>query len=463
MTSVETLLMSALDLEQDAQARLLAIPESAESLAEKVKWMLDIPRRQAAALERIAGHPEAPAIRAMVVEAAHKRWTVAHRYRNLANAEAARWVIGRNDLHKDEVTSSAIEGLYRTAVRWRPNVATYVTYARWWVRAALFRDFPESRGLRLPGHLSERIRYARILADRGMSDDLICERLDLSPEMLTAGRVAAVPSVSLDEPMGEDSDASLHAVVASQDPRVDDLYESAERVSALRDALEQMPERHRRILYLRFGLGTDEPMRLADVGKVIGVGRETCRKLERTALRCLRDLMNGIQLPEEPKPKSWADRMAEVLDAYEPIMQAPKPRPEPRISRLVRLISAEPGITQTEAAVRLGMVREAVYSVVAGNPDKIRKLKVGGGHTRLYPVDVPVPEGARELPGSRARVRLRAVLEGVIGHRMPLDQAAAEVGVSIEHIRDMVRHCKDFRWDKGRGSRHGMIRLARAA
>jgi RNA polymerase primary sigma factor len=59
----------------------------------------------------------------------------------------------------------------------------------------------------------------------------------------------------------------------------------------LRGLISQLAERHQQILYLRFGLGGDEPLTLAEIGRQLNVSRERVRQLELKALSNLRSIV----------------------------------------------------------------------------------------------------------------------------------------------------------------------------
>jgi RNA polymerase primary sigma factor len=58
--------------------------------------------------------------------------------------------------------------------------------------------------------------------------------------------------------------------------------------------LSQLNEREQKILKLRFGLGGEEPLTLAEIGRQINVSRERVRQLEAKAIMKLR-LMSNMQ------------------------------------------------------------------------------------------------------------------------------------------------------------------------
>ena len=66
----------------------------------------------------------------------------------------------------------------------------------------------------------------------------------------------------------------------------------ASNAPLVRSLLEQLDDRQRRILELRFGLGGQTPHRRTykEIGKMVGLTRERVRQLEKQALAILRGL-----------------------------------------------------------------------------------------------------------------------------------------------------------------------------
>jgi len=68
------------------------------------------------------------------------------------------------------------------------------------------------------------------------------------------------------------------------------VVEESLRSTALSKALRSLPERHRSVLVLRFGLEDTEPQTLEDIGRTLGLTRERVRQIEVDALRRLASL-----------------------------------------------------------------------------------------------------------------------------------------------------------------------------
>jgi RNA polymerase primary sigma factor len=55
----------------------------------------------------------------------------------------------------------------------------------------------------------------------------------------------------------------------------------------LSEAIERLPERHRRVLIGRYGLGDQETETLAELSDELGISRERVRQVQREAERML--------------------------------------------------------------------------------------------------------------------------------------------------------------------------------
>jgi RNA polymerase primary sigma factor len=99
--------------------------------------------------------------------------------------------------------------------------------------------------------------------------------------------------ISLERPISEEEDLDLGSVLTDEDAMSPE-EEAARTVlrEQVRDALDSLGERERRVLVLRFGIDDGRTRTLEEVGKALGVTRERVRQIESKALQQLRYL-NG--------------------------------------------------------------------------------------------------------------------------------------------------------------------------
>ena len=174
----------------------------------------------------------------------------------------------------------------------------FSTYATWWIRQGITRSIADqSRTIRVPVHMVEAInkllRTMRQLVQelgRQPSYEEIGGRLDMPAERVE--EVMAVffrQPMSLDLPIGEDADSCLGDLVEDRGSLAPTDATSQQLLKEQIDrVLDELTEREKRVLQLRFGLGDGHARTLEEVGKEFNVTRERIRQIEGKALRKLR-------------------------------------------------------------------------------------------------------------------------------------------------------------------------------
>jgi RNA polymerase primary sigma factor len=183
----------------------------------------------------------------------------------------------------------------------------FSTYATWWIRQAISRAIADqSRTIRLPVHIVEKVSKLKSVIPRleqtlgrAPSAEEIAEAMDLPAERVRELLVACRGTVSLEAPVGEDGDAVLGDLVP--DVQAMEPAEFAAKQLLKREVgslLAELSARERRILELRYGLGSQEPRTLQEIGQEVGLTRERVRQIEGEALDKLRELSNSARLRE---------------------------------------------------------------------------------------------------------------------------------------------------------------------
>ena len=184
----------------------------------------------------------------------------------------------------------------------------FSTYATWWIRQAVARALADkSRTIRIPVHVVEKLnkigRAERKLVTelgREPTPEEIAEVTGgIEPEEVDSIKRSAQAPVSLEKPVGDEEESEFGQFIA--DERAESPFERAAELltkEALKEVLENLSYRERRVLELRFGLGGEHPRTLDEVGRTFNVTRERIRQIENESLKKLQSLAEAQKLRE---------------------------------------------------------------------------------------------------------------------------------------------------------------------
>jgi len=172
------------------------------------------------------------------------------------------------------------------------------TYATWWIRQSVTRALADqARTIRIPVHMVETInrlsktqRNLTLKLGYEPSPKELAEAMGMTEEkVLEIMQIAREPA-SLETPIGEEDDTNLGDFVADTTTLTPE--QSVEN-TMLREhidvLLQDLKERERQVIVLRFGLEDGHPRTLEEVGREFNVTRERIRQIEAKALRKLRN------------------------------------------------------------------------------------------------------------------------------------------------------------------------------
>jgi RNA polymerase primary sigma factor len=175
----------------------------------------------------------------------------------------------------------------------------FSTYATWWIRQAVTRALADySRTIRIPVHMVETIaKYTQVkrnllqfLGREPLPEEIAAE-MNMDVNKINYLQKISQEVMSLETPVGDDEDKLTLSdyIKDEQNLSPDELANLTFLKEQVREILNDLTERERKILIMRFGLEDNIPHTLEEVGKEFGVTRERIRQIEAKALEKIRN------------------------------------------------------------------------------------------------------------------------------------------------------------------------------
>lgn len=183
----------------------------------------------------------------------------------------------------------------------------FSTYATYWIRQTISRALgDQSRTIRIPANMVELLsKVKKASAEltqslrRDPTDQEIADKLNIELDKVQTVMDIAQATTSLDTPIDDDGETSMGDLIAdtsTENPYQNMVAEANRQI--VESVLSTLSSKEAEILRMRFGIGSDRPMTLEEVGKHYGVTRERIRQVENKAIRKLRNPMRARMLKE---------------------------------------------------------------------------------------------------------------------------------------------------------------------
>ena len=185
----------------------------------------------------------------------------------------------------------------------------FSTYATWWIRQAIARALADkARTIRIPVHIVEKLNKIghaerKLVTELGRepTPEEIAAVTGIDPDEVDSIKRSAQAPGSLEKPVGGGEEESEFGQFIA-DEGAESPYERAVEIltnEALRDALENLSYRERRVLELRYGLGGEHPCTLKEISSTFNVTRERIRQIENQSLKKLQNLAEAQELRDD--------------------------------------------------------------------------------------------------------------------------------------------------------------------
>ena len=173
------------------------------------------------------------------------------------------------------------------------------TYAAWWIRQRIQRLIGKmSSAVAVPHDVSQGKRKENLVRTqlqvdlgRNPTEDEVNGVLGKDRNLSNRVKFAPASTLSLDEPLGEDSNQTLADMMSAEEEVKQSYREDGSLSDDMSVALSFLDQRERKVLAMRFGIGQDDSMKLDEIADILNVSGERVRQLEALGLRKLRAVL----------------------------------------------------------------------------------------------------------------------------------------------------------------------------
>ena len=214
-------------------------------------------------------------------------------------------IINKNVTNTTLTNSDLIqEGVFGIAVaieKFNPELGfKFATYASWWIKQSIFKAISEqSYALNIPVYIQETVsRYNKTKQEmeqkesKEVSKYNVAKKLNITEEKIDTFLNVFTKTLSIESgsTMTGNKELTLAEIIEDEKQNVEKNVLDNELKHDIKIALDNLAQKERNVIVLRFGLENQNKQTLEEIGKSYGVTKECIRQIEKRALNKIANL-----------------------------------------------------------------------------------------------------------------------------------------------------------------------------
>lgn len=215
--------------------------------------------------------------------------------------------ITNTTLTNSDLVQEGTFGLIIALEKFNPSLGfKFATYASWWVKQAMFKAISEqSYALNIPVYIQETVsRYNKIKQDmekeekKEIKKEVIAKKMKIDANKIDTflnvfNRAMSIEQGSL---MTGNKELTLSEIIEDEKQNVEKEVIDIELKRDIKNALENLAQKEKNVIVLRFGLENNQKRTLEEIGENYGVTKECIRQIEKRALNKIYNSANAQTL-----------------------------------------------------------------------------------------------------------------------------------------------------------------------
>ncbi|MBR6297935.1 MAG: RNA polymerase sigma factor RpoD/SigA [Candidatus Gastranaerophilales bacterium] len=203
-------------------------------------------------------------------------------------------------LSNSDLVQEGIFGLVIAIEKFNPSLGfKFATYASWWIKQSMFKAISEqSYAYNIPVYIQETLsRYKKTKQEMeqknvNVTKAEVAQKMNTTEEKINTFLNVYTRALSIESgtSVTENKELTLSEIIEDEKQNVEKTVVDSELKAEIKMALNNLKEKEKNVIVLRFGLENNEKKTLEEIGNSYGVTKECVRQIEKRALNKIASL-----------------------------------------------------------------------------------------------------------------------------------------------------------------------------